>query len=120
MQSWNLIIGVLFLGVFLGVCVFSAGRKGVTRTALFAAVGYIGAGLFYGYLLGLDSQTRLTCPVCPNISSSGENLSKFVWRTLLLGTVNAFCFIAAGWLVAGIIHKVRPAQKNATARTQND
>jgi hypothetical protein len=72
-------------------------------TTVLSAMGYIGAALFYGYLLGFNTQTPLTCPVCPNITSVGEPLEKFVVRTLFFGTFNAFVLVSIGWCVRGLI-----------------
>lgn len=72
-------------------------------TAVLAALGYIGAGLFYGYLLGFDTQTLLSCPVCPHILSLGDPLHKFLARTLVLGTLNALLLASVGWCLLGLV-----------------
>jgi hypothetical protein len=78
-------------------------RGQVVFIVVLSVLGYIGAGLFYGYLLGFDTQTPLTCPVCPNITSSGTHLQKFLGRTIVLGTVNAIFFLFAAWILRGLI-----------------
>jgi hypothetical protein len=79
------------------------GQREVVFIVVLTALGYIGAGLFYGYLLGFDTQTPLTCPVCPNISSSGIPLQKFLVRTIVLGTLNALFFLFVAWILRGLI-----------------
>ncbi len=72
-------------------------------TGILAALGYIGAGLFYGYLLGFNTQAPFTCPVCPNILSSGDPLHKFLDRTLILGTLNALLVAGVEWCLWGLV-----------------
>ena len=89
-------------------------QSGIVFTVVLFALGYIGAGLFYGYLLGFDSQAHLTCPVCPNISSSGVPLQKFLVRTIVLGTLNALFFLGIAWILRGLIAiagKIRRASR---------
>ena len=107
MPNHILIIGLLFLGVFLGVCIRLSTLNRLALTAIFSILGYVGAGLFYGYLVGFDSQTHMTCPLCPYILSRGGPLTKFVLYTLISGTVNAVCVIAAGWLIVVSLRSAR-------------
>ena len=72
-------------------------------TAVLAALGYIGAGLFYGYLLGLNTQTSLACLVCPHIDGAGDPLTKFMMRTFILGTLNALLVVSVGWFFRGLV-----------------
>lgn len=72
-------------------------------TAVLAGLGYIGAGLFYGGLLGFNTQTPLTCPVCPYIFSLGHPLRQFLARTLVLGTLNALLVASVGWFFIGLV-----------------
>lgn len=65
-------------------------------TSALAALGYLGAALFYGYLLGFNTQTPFSCPVCPNVLSSGDPVHKFLIRTLILGTLNALLLVGVG------------------------
>ena len=44
-------------------------RGALGFTAVLATLEYIGCALFYGYLLGLNTQSWLTCPVCPSVTS---------------------------------------------------
>jgi hypothetical protein len=67
-----------------------------------AAVGYIGAAVFYSYLLGLSISFPYLCPACPNIDSFGSPLWKFVARTVSLGTINAVLFATVGWTVIAL------------------
>ncbi len=58
-----------------------------------ASLGYIGAAVFYSYLIGLNWQTPVACPVCPHILSLGDPLDKFVRRVTKYGTLNAALFL---------------------------
>lgn len=80
-----------------------ARQSALLFTGIFAALGYIGAGLFYGYLIGLDTQTPFTCPVCPHILGPGDPLNKFIARTLILGTLNAVFLVGLGWCLRGLV-----------------
>ena len=66
-----------------------------------ALLGYVGAAVFYSYLIGLNWQTPLACLVCPHILSMGDPFHKFVRRVMILGTLNATLFLAIGWLFVG-------------------
>jgi hypothetical protein len=79
------------------------GQSALLFTAVLAALGYIGAGLFYGYLLGFNTQTPLTCPVCPHITGSGDLLHKFLARMLILGSLNALLLVSVGWCLRGLV-----------------
>jgi hypothetical protein len=79
------------------------GQSALLFTGFLSALGYIGAGLFYGYLLGFNTQTQLTCPVCPHITSAGDPLHKFVVRTLMLGTLNALLLTSVGWCLRRLV-----------------
>jgi hypothetical protein len=97
------------------------GQREVVFIVVLSTVGYIGAGLFYGHLLGFDTQTPLTCLVCPNISSSGTHLQKFLVRTIVLGTLNALFFLFVAWSLRGLIAitgKIRRASR--VERRQNE
>ena len=72
-------------------------------TAVFAVLGYVGAGLFYGYLVGFSTQMPLACPVCPHITDGGDPLHKFLARTLILGTLNALLLVSIGWSLRALI-----------------
>ena len=58
-----------------------------------ASLGYMGAAVVYSYLIGLNWQAPLACPVCPHILSLGDLLDKFVRRVLKYGTLNAALFL---------------------------
>jgi hypothetical protein len=66
-------------------------------TLFFVALGYFGAAVFYSYLVGINVQTQIACPVCPHIDSLGTHLHKFVSRVMTLGTLNALLFVLIGW-----------------------
>jgi hypothetical protein len=78
-------------------------HRAITVTLALLAFGYIGAGAFYSYLLGLSLDFPYVCPVCPNIDSLGTPLPKFIERTIALGTLNAALFAAVGWMLIGIV-----------------
>jgi hypothetical protein len=107
MLNPRLAIGISFLSVFLVVCILAAKLRTLKLTAIFSILGYIGAGLYYLYFLGLDSQTRLSCPLCTDIDGRGGPLRKFVSYTLISGTINAICAIASGWLIVGLLRSAR-------------
>jgi hypothetical protein len=69
------------------------------RTLFFVALGYFGAAVFYSYLVGINLQTQIACPVCPHIDSLGTPLYKFVSRVLALGTLNSLLFVLIGWTI---------------------
>jgi hypothetical protein len=110
----RLAIGLLFLGTFLGACILLRKIRTLRLTAVFLTLGYIGAGLFYGYLLGFDSQTPLSCPLCPDIDGRGRSLTKFVLYSLISGTVNAVCVAASGWLIVGLLRSARRWRNTGT------
>jgi hypothetical protein len=66
-------------------------------------LGYLGAAVSYSYLMGINAQTPIVCPVCPNLTSLGPPLHKFVSFALVLGTLNAVFFLLVGWLVSSLV-----------------
>jgi hypothetical protein len=76
-------------------------HKAAVALAL-VALGYTGAAIYYSYLLGFNLDFPYLCPVCPEILSLGSPLSKFIWRTIALGTFNAVLFTTVGWTLVGI------------------
>jgi hypothetical protein len=82
-------------------------RKAIAATLVLLALGYAGAATSYSYLLGLSIDFPYVCPVCPNIDSFGSPLSKFIWRTITLGTLNAVLFAAFPWTLIGIAFAVK-------------
>ena len=77
--------------------------KATAVTLPILALGYAGAAASYSYLLGLSIDFPYLCPVCPKIDSFGSPLSKFIWRTLILGTLNALLFAAIMWTFIGVL-----------------
>ena len=69
------------------------------RTLLFVGLGYLGAAAFYSYLVGINANIQIVCPVCPHITSSGPPVPKFVYRTMVLGTLNALFVLLFGWSI---------------------
>jgi hypothetical protein len=76
-------------------------------TLFLAGLGYCGAAVFYSQLVGTHAQAQIACPVCPNIDSLGSPVYEFVRRVLVLGTLNAFCFLLIGWLVITFARFIR-------------
>jgi len=76
--------------------------------AILLALGYLGAVLFYGHLLGA-SDFPFLCPVCPHIDSSGTLLGKLLRRSLVLGTLNAGLFLVIGLSTARLFVVLRHA-----------
>jgi hypothetical protein len=64
----------------------------------FVGLGYLGAAVFYSYLVGINANIQV-CLVCPHITSSGPAIPKFVFRALLLGTPNALFLLLIGWSI---------------------
>jgi hypothetical protein len=82
-------------------------HKAIPATLVLLALGYAGAATFYSYLLGLSIDFPNVCPVCPNIDSFGSPTSKFIWRTITLGTLNAVLFATVAWTLIGIAFAVK-------------
>jgi hypothetical protein len=76
-------------------------------TLFFLALGYLGAAVFYSYLIGINAQTQIACPVCPHVLSGGTPIHKFVSRVLILGLLNALFFVLVGWLVISVVRLIR-------------
>jgi len=72
-------------------------------TVVLAALGYVGAGLFYGGPLLGFTQEQFACPICPHVDGLGDPLSNFVRRTLGGGTLNALSLVTVGWFFRGVI-----------------
>jgi hypothetical protein len=75
-------------------------RAAITLSLL--ALGYIGAAISYTYLLGSEIDFPYLCPACPNIDSVGAPLSKFIWRTISMGTLNAVLFVCIFWMIIAL------------------
>jgi hypothetical protein len=82
-------------------------RSNLSLTLIFLFSGYLGAANFYSYLIGLNTQTPILCPVCPHILSAGDPLPKFFWRVAILGTFNGLFFLIVGWLFVFIVRRVK-------------
>jgi hypothetical protein len=74
-------------------------QKNERWTLFFVGLGYLGAAVFYSYLVGINANIQVVCLVCPHITSSGPAIPKFVYRTLLLGTLNALFLLLVGWSI---------------------
>jgi hypothetical protein len=86
-------------------------RNNLWLTLAFLFFGYLGAANFYSYLIGLNTQTQILCPVCPHILSAGDPLTKFFSRVAVLGTFNGLFFLIVGWF---FVFLVRRARRNFT------
>jgi len=75
-------------------------RAAITLALL--PLGYFGAAISYSYLLGSKIDFPYLCPVCPNIDSIGSPLSKFIWRTISMGTLNAVLFVTIFWTIIAL------------------
>jgi hypothetical protein len=75
-------------------------RAAITLALL--ALGYFGAAIAYSYLLGSKIDFPYLCPVCPDIDSSGSPLSKLIWRTISMGTLNAALFVSIFWTITAL------------------
>ena len=82
-------------------------RSRIALSLTLGFLGYVGAAIFYSYLIGLDWQTPLACPVCPHILSMGEPIHKFIRRVIVLGTMNAVLFMIMGWFFVGMARLAR-------------
>jgi len=81
-------------------------RSLIALTLALAVLGYVGAAVFYSYLIGLNWQTPIACPVCPYIISPWET-HKFARRVAMFGTLNAALFVTIGWLFIGTTRLAR-------------
>jgi hypothetical protein len=81
---------------------FMISKHRAAVTLALVAFGYVGAAIYYSHLVGFNVDFPYLCPVCPEILSVGSPLSKFVWRTITMGTFNAVLFIAVGWALVGM------------------
>ena len=93
-----------------GVSAVKSNNK-IAFTLLLAFLGYLGAAIFYSYLIGLNLQTQYACPLCPHIIGPGSRLSNFVRWVLGLGTLNAALFVFVGWLFFGVARFVKRRPK---------
>jgi hypothetical protein len=53
-------------------------------TLFFVGSGYLGAAIFYSYLVGINANIQIFCLTCPHITSSGPPVPKFIYRSLFL------------------------------------
>jgi len=62
--------------------------------------GLLGAATFYSPCIGLNWQTNLTCPLCPNVTIVGDSpTERFIRLTIGGGILNAaFLFFVALFL----------------------
>ncbi|MGA8153265.1 MAG: hypothetical protein WB952_20095 [Terriglobales bacterium] len=79
-------------------------------TVALAYLGYLGAAVFYSYLIGIRVQTEYLCLFCPHLFVVGDASTphqKFVHYVLSYGTFNAVLFVAVGWVLFGLARLVR-------------
>ena len=90
-------------------------HKAIALTIALLGLGYVGAGISYSHLLGLEIDFPYLCPGCPEIFSLGPPLTKFVSRTLVFGTINAVLLTAVVWgliaLATGIEYLFRDSHR---------
>jgi hypothetical protein len=80
----------------------------------FAVIGFLGASAFYSPYIGLDGQSFIECPFCPNVTIiSGTPLQRFFRLTLIMGVLNAILFAGLASLV---ILSARTFQRIAQTR----
>ncbi len=61
--------------------------------------GFVGAALFYSPYVGLNAQSKLACPVCPQVTIVGGTLlARFVRLSIAGGILNAAFFCIVGWV----------------------
>ena len=87
------------------------GQKNRRWTLSFVGLGYLGAAAFYSYLVGINANIQFVCLVCPHITSSGPAVPKFIYRTLLLGTVNALFLLILWWSIILFVRFIRRSFK---------
>ena len=78
-------------------------------TLLFVGLGYLGAAIFYSYLVGINANRQIFCLVCPDITSSGPPVPKFIHRTLVFGTLHAVFMLLIGWSIIFLVRLIRRA-----------
>ena len=87
----------------------------VKWTIVLAAAGFFGAAIFYSPYIGLNAQTPLTCPVCPNIDGAYVlPVTRFLRDTLIGGTLNAALFVSVGWVAWGIVRSAKWVKRTTT------
>ena len=82
-------------------------HKNKAWTLFFVGLGYLGAAVFYSYLVGINANIQIVCLVCPHITSSGPPVSKFIYRVLALGTPNALFLLLVGWSIIFLVRFIR-------------
>jgi len=76
-------------------------------TLFFVGLGYLGAAVFYSYLVGINANIQILCLVCPHITNSGPPAPKFIYRVLVLGTLNALFLLLVGWSIIFFVRFIR-------------
>ena len=75
-----------------------------------SVIGPLGAALFYSPYVGLNWHTKLTCPLCPNVTVVGDTpLALFVSATIGGGILNAiflFLLALAVWKARNIMKRL--------------
>ena len=91
-------------------------HKNKAWTLFFVGLGYLGAAVFYSYLVGINANIQIVCLVCPHITSSGPPVPKFIYRVLLLGTLNALFLLLVGWSIIFFVRFIRRISESAYIR----
>jgi hypothetical protein len=76
-------------------------------TLFLVGSGYLGAAIFYSYLVGINANIQIFCLTCPHITSSGPRVPKFIYRSLFFGTLNAFLLLLVGWTTILLVRFIR-------------
>jgi hypothetical protein len=68
--------------------------------------------MFYGYFIGIDSQSLAPCLVCPHVTLANTHpISTFARLTLAMGALNALVFSALGCLLQILVVRMRKVRR---------
>ncbi len=82
-------------------------NKNQRWTLFFAGLGYLGAAIFYSYLVGINANIQIFCLACPHITSSGSPVPRFIYRSLVFGTLNALFLLLVWWSTILLVRFVK-------------
>jgi len=82
-------------------------NKNQRWTLFFVGSGYLGAAIFYSYLVGINANIQIFCLTCPHITSGGPPVAKFIYRSLFFGTLNAFFLLLVGWSIVLLMRFIK-------------
>jgi hypothetical protein len=88
-------------------------------TLLFIGLGYLGAAVFYSYLVGINENRQIYCLVCPHIFSisppAPPPTTLFIQRTIAFGSLNAFFVLVVGWTIIFLVKATKWVIRKARA-----